>query len=595
MGVFPSIKSSVCDNIAAYFLLLSYMKNSDCRKLVPLRGHASTSNEHLTIQRSRLMMLGFAVCFIALAARALWVQVIASDFYIRQGQKRIERIVRLEPRRGDVVDRNGKPLALNVVAAQVWADPGEQPASTSTSQLQQLADLLKQDASTLNTKFKQHGRFEVLANNATPAQAEQVEALNIPGVHIDFHWKRIYLEDDLAQVVGFVDSNGVGQEGTELEGEAVLTGARGWRRVVTDRMGREIEQLDVAAARDGHTICLSVDSRIQNVAFQALQQAVREQHAHDGAAIVMDARTGELLAVANWPVFNPNDRASYTAGAMRNTAVADVFEPGSSIKPVMVALALDKGVVRSNSIIDTSGGVMRIGHDVIHDTSDHGRLSVLEVLEKSSNVGMARIALKTSSRDMAEFYDSVGLGRKPDLPLPGVATGRLRSWRHWRPIEQATMAYGYGLSTSLLQLAQAYTVFANDGRFVPATLTCRPALSPRARVIKSATARAIRRALEMAVGPGGTARKAAVAQYRVGGKTGTARKQQGHGYATGKYRTTFVGMAPMSDPRIIVAVMVDEPGGHSIYAGAVAAPIFSSIVGSSLRLLQVPPDAVIRH
>ncbi len=533
-------------------------------------------------------MLGFALCYAILAGRALWVQGVASTFYVQEGQKRYGRVEQLLPQRGEIVDRSGKVLALNMPLAQVWVDP-EEIIGVSPVMRSRLAKALGLKLTLLDRKLIEHGRFVILKNYVARENADLVSSMRLPGVHVTPQWRRFYPEDEMAQIVGFVGRGGAGQEGVELFSDAVLAGEAGVRKGIADRLGRQVEDVSVSSADDGASVCLSVDSRIQSLSSQTIRQAVQQHRAHSGGVVVLNAHTGELLALANWPSFDPNDRASFVRGVLRNGVVADEFEPGSTIKPITMALALDRGVVREDTVIDASGGSMRIGSNVIHDTADHGHLNVLQILQKSSNVGMARIALKLRAQDMAGFFSNVGFGRRPDLPLPAVTAGRLRPWRRWLPVEQATMAYGYGLSISLLQLAQSYTAFANDGAFVPATLGCLPVVPTSAQIIKPATAAAIRRALELTVS-GGTARQAAIEGYRVGGKTGTTRKQEGHGYAKGKYRATFVGMAPMGNPQIIVAVMIDEPRDGAVYGGTVAAPVFAAVMKETLRLQQILPD-----
>ncbi|CAB3763187.1 putative peptidoglycan D,D-transpeptidase PenA [Paraburkholderia humisilvae] len=372
-------------------------------------------------------------------------------------------------------------------------------------------------------------------------------------------------------------------------------------------------------ARNGALVQLTIDRRIQQLVYAQLKAAIAKHRAQAGSVVVLDARNGEILALANYPSFDPNDRARLTGRQLRNRAVVDTFEPGSTIKPVVVALSLDAGKVRPQTMIDTAPGSYRIGPNVIHDTSDHGRMTVAEALQKSSNIALAKLALNLPAETIWTTYQQYGLGHAPQLTFPGVAAGKVRPYERWRPIEQATMAYGYGLSASLLQLAQLYTVYAGDGTLRPAHLlreTAPDALPQGAsrhlvsdvkdkpaadlpghpaayarRVTTPATAAAIRTMLEMATGPGGTGQTASIEGYRVGGKTGTARKQVGATYAKNRYRALFAGMAPMSDPRLIVAVMIDDPAGRAFYGGTVTGPVFSAVAGGALQLLGVPPDA----
>jgi cell division protein FtsI (penicillin-binding protein 3) len=378
----------------------------------------------------------------------------------------------------------------------------------------------------------------------------------------------------------------------------------GQREVIRDRLGRVV--LDIGPrvpAQNGDTIHLTIDRRIQQLAYAQLKDAVAKHHAEAGSVVVLDARNGEILALANYPSFDPNNRARLTGRQLRNRAVVDTFEPGSTIKPVVVALSIDEGKVRPQSIIDTAPGWYKIGPAVIHDTSNHGAMTVAEAVQKSSNIALAKLALNLPAETIWTKYQQYGLGMRPELTFPGVASGKVRPYKRWRPIEQATMAYGYGLSTSLLQIAQVYTAYAGDGTMHRVSLlrhgtdgdqggaaTTLPE-NRHQRVTQPATARSIRSMLEMATVVGGTGRAAAVEGYRVGGKTGTARKQVGATYAKNRYRALFVGMAPMSDPRLIVAVMIDDPAGKAYYGGTVAGPVFSGVTGGALQLLGVPPDA----
>jgi cell division protein FtsI (penicillin-binding protein 3) len=409
-------------------------------------------------------------------------------------------------------------------------------------------------------------------------------------------------------VVGFTDIEDNGQEGVELAANESLSGVPGRREVIRDHLGRVVSETRLLLpARNGATVQLTIDRRIQQLAYAQLKAAIAKHRADAGSVVVLDARNGEILALANYPSFDPNDRARLTGRQLRNRAVVDTFEPGSTIKPVVVALSLDAGKVRPQTLIDTAPGSYRIGPNVIHDTSDHGRMTVAEALQKSSNIALAKLALNLPSETIWTTYQQYGLGHAPQLTFPGVAAGKVRPYERWRPIEQATMAYGYGLSASLLQLAQLYTVYAGDGTLRPAHLLRDTSSDSRnlvtsvkdtrtadivvRRVTTPATAAAIRTMLEMATGPCGTGQAASIDGYRVGGKTGTARKQIGATYAKNRYRALFVGMAPMSDPRLIVAVMIDDPAGRVFYGGTVAGPVFSAVAGGALQWLGMPPDA----
>ena len=391
-------------------------------------------------------------------------------------------------------------------------------------------------------------------------------------------------------MVGFTNVEETGQEGIELRFDDALRGSDGSRTVLRDRLGRVVddigEQLDPVNGRD---IQLSVDSKVQFFAYQRVRDAVAEHNAKGGSVVVLDVQTGEVLALANYPSYNPADRKRLTGAQLRNRALTDIFEPGSTMKPFIVSLALEKKLVTPQTPINTAPGRILISGLPITDSHPHGVLTVEQVIQKSSNVGTVKMAMQMQPREMWEIFTHAGFGQKPQIDFPGAVTGRLRPYKSWRPIEQATMSYGYGLSTSLLQLARAYTVFAHDGEVMPVSILRQTEPAAGQRVISPETARTMRQMLRLAAGPGGTAPKAQAIGYSVGGKTGTARKAEGKGYGN-KYRSWFVGLAPVDKPRIVVAVMVDEPGKGVYFGGDVAAPVFSQVVQQTLRMMNVPPD-----
>ncbi len=391
-------------------------------------------------------------------------------------------------------------------------------------------------------------------------------------------------------MVGFTGDRDAGQEGIELAQQAWLGGSAGSRRVIIDRRGDVVE--DVAAVRApqaGRDLALAIDSRLQFLAFRELKAAVEQHKAKAGGLVVLDVATGEVLALANLPAYNPNRRDKVDRERMRNRAFTDIFEPGSTLKPFAIAAALDAGIVKPTTVVQT-GSSLTIGSATIHDAHPHGPLTVEEVLQKSSNIGTARIALQLPAETMHAKLAAAGFGTPVRTGFPGEVSGRLRPAKSWKPIEQATISYGHGISTNLVQLARAYTIFATDGELKPATLLKAAGPVPGQSVLKPETARAVRRMLELATQPGGTAPKAQIVGYRVAGKTGTAHKLEGKTYAN-KYVSSFVGFAPASNPRIVVAVMIDEPSAGQYYGGTVAAPVFSSVTGAALRLLGVPADA----
>ncbi|MCL4702817.1 MAG: penicillin-binding protein 2 [Burkholderiaceae bacterium] len=543
--------------------------------------------------RSQVVMLMVAIAFVALAARAVWLQVFSQNFLQKQGEMRYAKTIELPASRGKIFDRNGVVLASSLPARAVWAIPEEVDATPR--QVASLAKLLDIDERELRRKLSEEDRsFVYLKRQVDAAVAERVAALKITGIHQQPEYKRYYPQGEtFAHVVGFTNVEDVGQEGVELARNPELAGRPGSRRVIRDRLGRVIE--DVRAVREPHNgrdLALSIDSKIQFLAFDALREAVQSNKAKAGAAVVIDARSGEVLALANWPTYNPNQRGQLSGAQLRNRAITDTFEPGSTMKPFTIALALELGEVTPSTVIQTAPGRLAIGPNTIGDAHPHGPLTVEQIVQKSSNVGTAKIALGMPARKMWEMYTELGFGQAPRIGFPGAVAGRVRPYRSWRPIEQATMSYGYGLSVSLLQLARAYTVFANDGELLPLSMFKVDEPPSGQPVIAAKTARAVRQMLEMAAGPGGTAPQAQIAGYRVAGKTGTAHKRDGGRYVN-KYLASFVGFAPASDPRVIVAVMVDEPAAGKYYGGLVAAPVFARIAGDSLRTLRVPPDAPI--
>jgi len=565
----------------------------------PQRGHRYTESPVLQLAlqgwRSRTVGLLLMAAFLALVARGFYLQVIHNDFLQQKGDSRYLRDIEVSASRGKIVDRNGDMLAVSTPMKSIWAIPGD-ARTMSGEQKRQLAQLLDMNVRELDGKIASEKTFAFVKRQVSPETADRIAALKFPGVHQEKEYRRFYPTGDMtAHIVGFTGVDDKGLEGVELAFQNSLLGRPGSRTVIRDRRGNIVE--DVGATKppqDGKDVRLALDSKIQYLAYSQLKAAVEMHNAKAGGAIVIDARTGEVLALANWPTYNPNNRERLSGAQLRNRAITDTFEPGSVMKPFTAALALEKGKVRFDTVINTAPGRLTIGSATISDAHPHGALTVAEVIQKSSNVGTAKIALGFPPKEMWELYDSLGFGQAPNLGFPGEVNGRLRPWKNWRPIEQATMSYGHGIAVSLIQLARAYTVFAHDGELLPLSLTKLDEAPPHgARVYSSQTMRELRIMLEMAVQPEGTAPKARVAGYRVGGKTGTAYKIEGGVYAR-KYVASFVGIAPISDPRLVVAVMIDEPSGAAHYGGDVAGPAFSQITGGALRTLGVPPDAPIQ-
>jgi len=535
-----------------------------------------------------LVCTGFAV----LAGRAFYLQGMHTGFLQAKGEARYARVIDMPASRGPVKDRNGQPLAISTPVESICASPDD--LEMDDRELRSLAQALAMDPKELRQKVANKDRqFVYLKRQISPEQAARVMGLRIAGVFQQREFRRYYPAGEvMAHVVGFTGIEDNGQEGIELAADDRLAGIPGSRKVIRDRKGRIVEDIDaVKAPRDGDEVLLAIDQRLQFLAHRELSAAVQAQHAKAGSLVILDAKTGEVLALVNMPDYNPNNRAAVTGRHLRNRAVTDLFEPGSTMKPFTVAEALETGTVTPDTMIQTAPGTMTIQGWTISDSSPHGLLSVAQVIQKSSNVGAAKIQLAMPAERMGTFYRELGFGIAPHTGFPGEAKGTLRPWSQWRPIEQATMAYGHGLSVSLLQLARAYTIFTTDGRLLPLSLTRREGQPIGKPLISKETARQVTRMMEMAVLPGGTAPLAQVPGYRVAGKTGTAHKAEAGGYAEHKYFSSFVGFGPVSDPRYIVAVMLDEPAGVKHYGGDVGAPVFASVMGALFRMMAVPPDA----
>jgi cell division protein FtsI (penicillin-binding protein 3) len=541
--------------------------------------------------RSRLMALLILFSFVVLIGRAFYLQILDTDFLQEKGESRYRRDIEITASRGRIADRHGDVLAISTPMRSIWAVP---PAvQLSAEQTQQLAALLETDAQALTRKLTTDKPFVFLRRQIPPPVAAQVAALKLPGIGQDQEYRRFYPTGEMtAHMVGFTGVDDKGLEGAELAFHGKLLGTPGSRSVIKDRRGQIVEDVgSIKPPQDGEDINLALDSKVQYLVYSQLKQAIADSKAKAGGAVVLDVRTGEILALANWPTYNPNNRTNLSGAQLRNRALTDTFEPGSTLKPFTIALAMDTGKVRFDTPINCAPGRLRIGNATISDTHRYGVLSVAEVIQKSSNVGASKIAAMLPAQAMWEMFEGVGFGQVPGLGFPGAVSGRLRPWKTWRPIEQATMSFGHGISVSLIQLARAYTVFARDGDLVPLSLTRVASSRPRGeQVFSPQTAREVRAMLEMAVRPGGTAPRAQIPGYRVAGKTGTARKLEGGRYSTKKYVASFVGFAPASDPRLVVAVMIDEPRGK-YYGGEVAAPIFAAVMAGTLRTLGIAPDA----
>ncbi len=543
------------------------------------------------VWRSRFIMGAIALGFVGLAGRAAWVQVFANEFYQRQGEVRFGRTLELPANRGRIFDRNGLLLATSVPVPSIWAMPED--VERDPAKLKQLAKALGMPLAELEKKLADEDKtFVWLKRQVDEKVAQQVADLNLKGVYQRKEYQRQYPEGEAAaHVVGFTNVEDQGQEGMELAFNKELAGRPGSRRVIKDRLGRIVEDVgEQVPPLDGRDLQLSIDSKVQFFAYQTLRDAVLQNKAKAGSVVVLDATSGEVLALVNYPSYDPAHRQNLTGAQLRNRGLTDTFEPGSTMKPLVISLALQKGIVTPDTVIQTAPGRLTIGGATIRDDHASTSLTVRQVIQKSSNVGAVKIALQMQPHDMWEMFTEVGFGQKPQVAFPGVVSGRLRPYKSWRTIEQATMAYGYGLSVSLFQLAHAYSMFARDGELLPVSLLKTNGPVTGVRVLQPEIAQEMRQILHLVTMNGGTAPRAQTVGYSVGGKTGTAHKQEGRGYAAHKYRGVFVGMAPIDKPRIVVAVMIDEPSAGHYFGGDVAAPVFSATVQQSLRMMGVQPD-----
>ncbi len=543
--------------------------------------------------RSRLVLVVAMAGFAALAGRAFYLQAMHTDFLQAKGDARYTRVLELPASRGPVNDRNGQPLAISTPVESIWATPDELD-DVDDAKIRALAGALALAPDEIRQKIARKDRqFVYLKRQISPDQASKVMALGIPGVFQQREFRRYYPAGEvMAHVVGFTGIEDNGQEGIELAAEERLAGVPGSRKVIKDRKGRIVEDIEsLRAPRDGQAVTLAIDQRLQFLAHRELKAAVAREGAKGGSIVILDAATGEILALVNQPDYNPNNRANVTGRQTRNRSVTDLFEPGSTMKPFTIAAALDAGIVTPGTLVQTGPGFMTLGGWTINDSHPNGTITVAQVIQKSSNIGAAKIMLRMQPERMGSLFHELGFGSAPQTGFPGEAKGQLKPWAKWRPIEQATLAYGHGISVSLLQMARAYTIFTNGGQLLPLSLLKSEAQPIGKPLITRETALEVTRMMEMAVMPEGTAPRAQVPGYRVAGKTGTAYKPENGGYNERKYVSSFVGFGPVTRPRYIVAVMIDEPAGPKHVGGDVAAPVFSSVMGAALRMMSVPPDA----
>lgn len=558
---------------------------------------AQSNASYFPAWRARLMLGLLLLSLLTLAGRAAYLQGLNKDFLQQQGQSRYSRVIEQNALRGSIRDRNGEILAISAPVKSVWINPQEVVAAPE--QVKALANLIGVKETIVQKRIDSGKKFMYLKRQLPPQIAASVAQLNIKGVYLKREFYRYYPTRELAaHILGFTDIDGRGQEGVELAWQDVLTGEHGKRRVIQDRIGRVVEDVErIRSPKPGQDLALSIDSKIQYLAYRELEHAIKAHQAKAGSIVALDVQTGEVLAMANYPAFNPNQRASISNETIRNRVLVDAFEPGSTLKPFAVAVAMETGRVKPDTLMETAGGTFKIGKAVIRDVRDKGNLTVSQVIQASSNVGAAKIALMLPPQTFWEMLNRSGFGTETGSGFPGEVSGRLRAYHTWRPIEQATMSYGHGISVNLMQLARAYTIFAAGGELKPVTLLKRDLPAVGQKVISRDTALAVSNMLELAVQPEGTGSQASISGYRVAGKTGTAHKrlEKQKGYAKNRYISSFVGYAPASNPRVVIAVMIDEPttGGH--YGGVVAAPVFSRVMEGTLRILNVPHDEPLRN
>ena len=546
------------------------------------------------VGRATLVMAFFGLVAASLVARAVHLQVLDKEFLNRQADTRHLRTETIVAHRGAILDRNGEPLAISTPVDSIWVNPKQ--FATAIDRVPQLAAALDVKPEILLHRITRSmdKEFLYLKRHLVPQKAQQVLALDLPGINVQREYRRYYPASEVTgHLVGFTNIDDVGQEGLELAANNWLSGESGSKRVLKDRLGRSIENVEsIRPPHHGKDLHTSIDLRLQYLAYRTLKSAVKSHNARSGSVVIIDVLTGEVLAMVNQPTYNPNDRSQFTAARYRNRAITDIFEPGSSIKPLIIAAALESGQYRPSSVVDTSPGFVMVGAKKIEDSRNLGRINLTTILARSSNVGVTKLAMTLQPDQLWNTLTRFGLGEMTSSGFPGESAGMLTHYSHWKPISQATIAYGYGISVTPLQLAQAYGALGNDGIMQPVSLFAIDKASGGERILSSDTATAVRGMLEEVVRPGGTATKASVDGYRIAGKTGTAWKFAIGGYSEHKYISIFAGLAPASNPRLATVVVIDEPGGELYYGSDVAAPVFADIMSESLRLLAVPPDAI---
>jgi cell division protein FtsI (penicillin-binding protein 3) len=544
--------------------------------------------------RVSLVIAFFVLAAVSLVARAVHLQVFNKDFLNQQADIRHLRTEKISAHRGSIMDRNGDPLAISTPVDSVWANPKELAAAVE--RVPELARSLGLDPELLMRRITRSmdKEFLYLKRHLSPDQAHMVMALNLPGVNVMREYRRYYPAGEVAgHLVGFTSVDDDGQEGLELAFNHWLSGESGAKRVLKDRLGRSVENVaSIRPPRHGKDLRTSIDLRLQYLSYRTLKAAIQQYKAESGSIVILDIVTGEVLAMVNQPTYNPNDRAQYLAERYRNRAITDIFEPGSSIKPLILAAALDSGRYRASSIVDTAPGYVVVGPKKIEDPRNLGRISLTTILSRSSNVGATKIAMSLEPDQLWDTMTRFGLGSLTASGFPGESAGLLTHYNDWRQISQATLGYGYGVSVTPLQLAQAYAAIGSGGVIRPVSLVRLDEAAIGKRIVDREIAMSIRSMMEEVVRPGGTGNNASIAGYRVAGKTGTAWKFAAGGYSEDKYFSIFAGLVPASDPRLAAVVVIDEPSGDLYYGSEVAAPVFADVMAESLRLLAIPPDAL---
>jgi len=547
--------------------------------------------------RFKFLILGLIIIVLVVIGRMFYLTVLDRSFLLSQGNARSLRTMEIPAYRGMIMDRLGEPLAVSTPVDSIWINPQDFPHDYKTIHLVARKLSLSMRRMRFILRHYKHRQFAYLKRDVQPPLAKSLEELGIPGVYLKREYRRYYPEGETtAHVIGFTNIDDRGQEGLELAYNKWLSGKPGLQRVLKDRYGHVVAVLDdVSAARPGHNLRVSLDHRIQFLAYQVLKETIKRYEAKSGSIVVLNPKNSEILAMVNQPSYNPNNRPSHDYGQFRNRAVTDMFEPGSTMKAFSIASALDSGKYTPDTLVDTNPGWLKVGHNLVYDDNheNHGVLTVTQVLQKSSNIGVAKMTLSLPSEHLLDLLRRVGFGERTKSAFPGESDGTLVDHDQWRPFELATLAFGYGLSVTPLQLAHAYSIIANQGVKCPVSFLVHKKAPECARVMDKNTADAMLHMLETVVQKGGTGTRARVTGYRIAGKTGTAYIAGPHGYYNNKYMASFVGIAPVTNPQLVVAVVIREPRVN-YYGGRVAAPAFAKVMSGALRILNIPPDQVNR-